>query len=251
MKILFLILLVILISIQITCTKKDDNNLNSIKFKISVEKNNKVTTYTYDLEGNILSCSNNYNNNGIISYEYKEGLPVEKKYVPYQNGAFYYTITYTYNKADKKLSYHKKDDIAEYKKTYILNDDHSVSYILNVNSDTISSYNYFNGLLKTIVHSNGVDSLFYDTNLNLIEVKSIDENSVLTIKSYYYNNKNKWLKVTCDYSLEYTYSIDDKLTNVIFNNEASTVIQKNHFNPINMNPINFYRYPYLELEFVK
>jgi len=236
-------LLLLLIILQYSCKKTADSNLFVEDFEIKIIYNDYVGSYKFNPLGYPLTRSD-YSLYNMC--EFNGNLPIRRESGNYTDSAFYRLVTYQYNEIDRSLSYHLKEymfnanGIAQ---TYILKDDLSILYSFNNYNDT-TFYNYNNtGRLETIVRSGWIDSLLYDSNNNLIEVKNTTYNNEYITK-YNYNIKNQLIKMAFEEdTIVYTYTEDDKLSTV---NECS-IIQKNKFVPINMNPVNFYRKSYLDL----
>ena len=249
MKPLILILLFILIAVQHSCKKPDNIYSNAEDFEIKVINDNTITSYKFDLKGYPLLFSAL---SWHCTYKYDQNLPIEREFV-INNDSIRLNdrSTYKYNKTNRILVSTTNAVFGDSITVFTLNEDLSVANSIS-NNDTSFYYYNTNGRLDAIEHglpfwsedslsTRIVDSLIYDDYNNLIEVKSLSPFSKI---KFNYDSKNRLTEVLHfdNPTAVYTYTDDDKLLTV----NGHKVIQKNNFVPINLQPVNYYRFRYLK-----
>lgn len=236
--------------------KKENGDLNHDIILIS-----NSFTKVFDFNSNLLPTYYKYSQNennlySSINYTFlkKSKIPLKIEYKTSGHVNDYKSYTYLYNEEDRVL----KEYSSELINIYVLNNNLTVKYILDSNNDTIFHYFYNNsGLLSIIKGKYGTtDSLFYSEN-KLVKSIYTNENGYFFKIYFYYNydsvgrlnyeksnnpQEGSWSEKT------YTYNRLGKLTKLNTNILDWNVKQNNSYLPVNMNPINFFLFPYLHLE---
>lgn len=265
--------------INLASCKKDEPaavvNLLDHEIRLTNKKTNECNgTYKYDslnriLSRTIYSCGDD----GRFIYTYSDNsiIPSEIKLLP--PVSFDYTTITTLDFDPPILTTNATGDMGTYTRTYVLDDDlrvlSRIRYYNNI-IDTLEVYNYQNGFLQSIISSDpdyGKDKYFhYNTNNQLTEIEIVNhQSSTYNYKTIFtYKNgllsswgnqyKNQYVLWDYKYSsgkLSQIHLYQDIQTSPDEITRISTVSPYSYFEPMELNPINIYIYPYLELRMLQ